>query len=96
MEGYEAEEWPFLVPLQSLDFEMKLSGMHLERERQRKEPIQGFFQNPGKRWQNWNWGMFTGMKREDLLVSVRDDGREMKGTVCELLEKGLWKAWKAQ
>ena len=33
MEGFEAEEWPLLVPHQSLDFEMNLSGMHLERER---------------------------------------------------------------
>ena len=27
---------------------------------------------------------------------VRADGGEMKGAVCELLEKGLWKAWGAQ
>ena len=27
---------------------------------------------------------------------VRADGGEMKGTDCEILEKGLWKAWGAQ
>ena len=34
--------------------------------------------------------MFTGMER------CWADGGEIKGAVCELLEKGLWKAWGAQ
>ena len=36
------------------------------------------------------------MNPHDLVVSVMGGGGEMRGTVWELVEKGLWKAWGAQ
>ena len=90
MEGFEAEEWPLLVPHQSLHFEMNLSGMHLERERPEEGTnSRALLESRQKVARMGSGACSLGWR------GVRADSGEMKGAVCELLEKALWKAWGA-